>query len=70
MKIRYDKDADALYIKFAKSKYTESDEIAEGVIVDYNKSNKVIGIEFLHASKTFFKDALKTIDLKALQAKA
>ena len=34
MKIRYDKEADALYIKLREAEYYESDEIQEGFILD------------------------------------
>jgi len=38
--ISYDSVADALYIKFSSEKIEESDEISEGVILDYNKDGK------------------------------
>ena len=50
-KIRYDKIADALYIKFKDDKVVDSDEVAPGVIVDYNQNGEVIGIEILEFSK-------------------
>jgi uncharacterized protein YuzE len=38
-------------IKFQSGKYDISKEIAEGIIIDYTKSGKVMGIEILDASK-------------------
>ncbi len=51
MKITYDPKADAMDIKFQKGKYDISKEIGDGIIVDYTKSGKVMGIEILDASK-------------------
>ena len=46
-----DKEADALYLRLDDSKIIESEEIAPGVIVDYNRRNAVVGVEVLHLSK-------------------
>lgn len=51
MKIRYDEKSDAVYIKFKESKYFESDEVKDGVILDYDRKGKIIGIEILDASR-------------------
>lgn len=51
MRFHYDKKQDALYIRFNESRYSESDEIKEGIIFDYDKKNKIIGIEILDVSK-------------------
>lgn len=53
MKMSYDPKADALYIRLRDAKIEESDEIAEGLIVDYDASGKPVGIEFLDAAKLF-----------------
>ncbi|MCL0083701.1 DUF2283 domain-containing protein [Thermodesulfovibrionales bacterium] len=50
MKVRYDEEADALYIRLRKGEYYESDEIQEGFILDYDIDGNVIGIEILEAS--------------------
>ena len=51
MKMNYDPKADALYIRLRKTKIEESDEISDGIIVDYDASGKPVGIEFLSAAK-------------------
>ncbi len=53
MKMNYDPKADALYIKLREGKIEESDEIAEGIIVDYDEKSKPLGIEFLDAAALF-----------------
>ena len=51
MRLHYDKPKDAFYIRFDERPYAESDEIDEGVIFDYDKRGKIIGIEILEASR-------------------
>jgi uncharacterized protein YuzE len=48
MKITYDKEADALYIKLSEKKILKSDEIEENIIVDLDNENKIVGIEVLY----------------------
>jgi uncharacterized protein YuzE len=51
VQVEYDKKADALYIWVRKAKYDVSEELAENVILDLDKSGRIIGIEVLDASK-------------------
>jgi len=51
MKFHYDKEVDALSIRFNAKRYAESDEVREGVVFDYDKKGAIISIEILNASK-------------------
>ena len=51
MKLHVDKQADALYLRLDDSKIIESEEVAPGVVLDYNEKNEVVGIEMLFLSK-------------------
>jgi uncharacterized protein YuzE len=51
MRLHVDKEADALYLRLDDSKIIESDEVAPGIILDYNEQNEVVGIEMLYLSK-------------------
>ena len=51
MKLHVDKEADALYLRLDESAIVESEEVAPGVVLDYNDSDEVIGIELLYLSK-------------------
>ncbi|TSC83377.1 MAG: hypothetical protein G01um101417_653 [Parcubacteria group bacterium Gr01-1014_17] len=53
MNINYHKKEDALYMRFNDSPIAESDEVREGVILDLDKNDKIVGLEFLDASKRF-----------------
>lgn len=61
MKISYDPEADAAYIYFIKNKKsTRTEEVGEGLLVDYN-GDDLIGIEILDVSEKFPKEELKSI---------
>ena len=51
MKLHVDKEADALYLRLDASLITESEEVSPGVVLDYNESNEVVGVEILHLSQ-------------------
>lgn len=58
MKVYYDNEVDALYLKLGDETPEGVIEISEGVNLDTTTENKIVGIEILHASK---KIDLKTI---------
>lgn len=49
--VKYDRVGDVLYIKLRDDRVVDSDEIAPGVIVDFNEKGEVVGIEVLWFSK-------------------
>ena len=51
MKLHFDKAADALYLRLDDSTILESEEVARGVVLDFNERNEVVGIEMLALSK-------------------
>ncbi len=51
MKLTVDREADALYLDMDDAPAAESEEIAPGVILDFNAEGKVVGIEMLYLSK-------------------
>ena len=51
MRIRYDAQVDALYIRLREVHIRESDEIEAGLIADYGDNGKVMGLEILDASE-------------------
>lgn len=71
MRITYDSEADALYIRFFEATVT-SEQVAEGIAVDYDAEKRIAGIEILDAVKRFGnRDVFKTVTLEdlALQTK-
>lgn len=51
MKIRYDRQVDAMYISLAKGKYDSTRKISDVILVDEDKKGKVLGIEILDATR-------------------
>jgi uncharacterized protein YuzE len=50
MKIKLDKEVDALYFRLDESRIVDSEEVRPGVILDYDENDQVVGIEFLNVS--------------------
>jgi uncharacterized protein YuzE len=51
MKVTYDPSVDVLRILFSDRAIEESDEAKPGVIIDFDKDGKVVGMEILDASQ-------------------
>ena len=51
MKIQYDQQADAMYIRLRVGTVLESEEIRPGIVFDYDVEGKVLGIEMLDVSE-------------------
>lgn len=51
MKIEYDQQADAMYIRFRAGKVIESEEVRPGVVLDFDDQGQVLGIEMLDVSQ-------------------
>ena len=52
MRITYDTEVDALYIRFIETTVT-TQHVAEGIAVDYAADGRIAGIEILDARKRF-----------------
>ena len=62
MKLHIDRDADALYLRLDDSPIVESEEVSAGVLLDFNESREVVGVEILQLSKRS-----SDLDLSSLQ---
>ena len=62
MKLKLDKEADALYLRLDESTIVESEEVSPGVVLDYNEANQVVGVELLRLS-----ERSPNLDFSALQ---
>ena len=49
MKITYDKEADAVYIKFQDGKFVKNQEVSDGIILDIGPKGIILGLEILDA---------------------
>jgi uncharacterized protein YuzE len=50
MRLKIDKESDALYLRLDESSIIDSEEVQPGVILDFNADGKVVGIELLNLS--------------------
>jgi len=51
MRVIYDPETDTLDLIFRDEKVLESDEVREGIIIDYGQDGKLVSIEVLDASE-------------------
>jgi uncharacterized protein YuzE len=51
MKINYHPDSDSLYIDLSERPGVESREISEGVVLDYDSTGVLVGIDIDNASQ-------------------
>ncbi len=51
MKIRYYPDTDSLYIDLSGKTSADSREISEGIVLDYDETGSIVGIDIDNASK-------------------
>jgi uncharacterized protein YuzE len=66
MKLNYYAETDSLYIDLSETASTESREISEGVVLDYDAGGNLVGIDIDNASK---KVQLKQLILTNLPGK-
>ena len=53
MKIEYDKQVDALYIRIQEKHVARTQEISDGVNVDFDREGRLIGLEVLGAAQHY-----------------
>lgn len=63
MKLSYFPDTDSLYIDLSEAPSAASREVSEGVVLDYDSSGNLVGIDIDHASR---KVDLATVTLTRL----
>ena len=59
MRLKVDRENDALYFRLDESSIVESEEVQLGVVLDFNAEGKVVGIEILNLSIRMTPDQLK-----------
>ena len=66
MRIKVDKETDTLYFRLDEERIVESEEVQPGVILDYDKDDRVVGVEFLGISQRMSQQELASIQFQAL----
>jgi len=62
MRLSYHKDTDSLYIHLVERPGVEADEVAPGIVIDFDSNGKPVGIDIEHAKNI--------IDLTTLNAES
>lgn len=60
MKFHYDQETDSLYIELSQKPGVDSDEVEDGIVLDFDENRHLVGIDVQHASKN--------VDLNRLEA--
>ena len=70
MKIEYSKEADAIYVYFKEDFVARSNEIEDGVVIDFDEKGQLIGIEVLDVSERFSLSDIANISIENLPVEA
>jgi uncharacterized protein YuzE len=63
MKMKYYKDTDSLYIDLSENPSSESREVSEGIVLDYDERGNLVGIDIDNATS---KVALEKLTISSL----
>ncbi len=64
MRMTMDNEADALYIRFDETKIVESEEVSDGIILDFDSDGRVVGFEMLNVRQRFPNADLSRVDVE------
>jgi len=66
MRLKIDKDNDALYFRLDETAIVESEEVQPGVILDFNQEGHVVGIEILSLSTRTTPEKLRVLHFETV----
>jgi len=66
MRLKIDKENDALYFRLDESAIVESEEVQPGVILDFDKNNQVVCIEILNLSARIGQGKMNILQLETV----
>ncbi len=64
MRIKINKDSDTLYFRLDENSIVESEEVRPGVVLDFDKDDQVVGVEFLGVSERATDAELSTMQFQ------
>ncbi len=67
MRLSYHEETDSLYIHLVERPGVDADEVAPGIVVDFDTSGKPVGIDIEHAKSVI---DLTTLETESLPLKA
>ena len=67
MTLKIDKESDALYFRLDDDdEIVESEEVQPGIILDFDKNGRVVGIEILSLSTRFSPENLRVVQCETV----
>jgi uncharacterized protein YuzE len=70
MRIEYDPAHDLLNIEFIPNESISESVELDGIVIDYSKEGKIVGIEILDAGKRTTRNPLDLLDLTIVREKS
>jgi uncharacterized protein YuzE len=70
MRIEYDPGHDLLNIEFIPNESISESVELDGIVIDYSKDGKIVGIEILDAGKRTTRNPLDLLDLTIVREKS
>ena len=64
MKLRIDRENDALYFRLTENEIFESEEVQPGVILDFDERGNVVGVEMLALSTRTEPEKLRVLQFE------
>ena len=64
MRLKLDKESDALYLRLDEAPVLESEEVQPGVVLDFNAEGKVVGVEILNLSARVPPEQLRVLQFE------
>jgi uncharacterized protein YuzE len=66
MRLKINKEDDALYFRLDEAAIVESEEVEPGVVLDFDKNGRVIGIEILSLSSRVEMEKLRVLQFETV----
>ena len=64
MRVKIDRESDALYFRLGENRIVESEEVRPGVILDFDEDDRAVGVEFLGISERATKEELSIMQFQ------
>lgn len=66
MRLKIDRENDALYLRLNEAAIVDSEEVDPGVILDFDQEGRMVGIEVLNLSTRTEPDKLRIVQLETV----
>jgi uncharacterized protein YuzE len=66
MRLKVDKESDALYFRLDETKIVESEEVRPGIILDFDDKDRVVGVEFLEITSRATWEELSSLQFQTV----